>query len=188
MYPETDIRPIEISQAEYAKIAKNIISVEKIQKELEKEIENKNLAEQMLWSPMLSLYNEILNKTGVEGYVVAPILLEKFKELKREGIDIEAISTDAVLAIFEEFKAKAITKAAIEELLRHAPKTRKEVYELISKLNLNRITGQRLIALVNEYKSSGKYEKQEDIIKQIMSKYRLQIDGNELNALIKASK
>ncbi|MGC8628795.1 MAG: Glu-tRNA(Gln) amidotransferase subunit GatE [Candidatus Micrarchaeia archaeon] len=186
MYPETDIRPIEVDAKAYESLLKNVISIDKMKKELEKEIENKELAEQMLWSPLLSLYNEIMNKTGVEGYIVAPIILEKFTELKRAGVDIEAISTDAILAVFEEYKAKAITKAGIEELLKHAPKSRNEVYALIRSLNLQRITGNQLEALVEKYKAQE--SKPEDIIKRIMSDYRLNIDGNELNALLKGKK
>ena len=180
MYPETDIKPIEVDKKHYENLLKSVTSVEQVQKELEREIENKELAEQMLWSPLLSLYNEILNKTGVPGYVVAPILLQKYTELRREGVNVEAISTDAILAVFEEYKANALTKAAIGEILKHAPKSRKEVFDLIKELKLQKITGKRLEDLISQFAATSK----DDLIKKIMSTYRLTVDGDELSKLL----
>ncbi|MEM0147289.1 MAG: hypothetical protein QXF85_02435, partial [Candidatus Micrarchaeaceae archaeon] len=184
MYPETDIRPIPVNAKEYGILIKKAVNPEIVLKELEKEIENKDLAMQMLWSPLLSTYNEILNKTGVMGSVVAPILLEKYTELRRQGIDTEAITTDAIVAIFEEYKSKTITKAAIEELLKHTPKTKKDVLDAIRSLNLQRITGRRLEELVAKFSDKPK----NDTLREIMAKYRLVVDGAELNALLKTMK
>ncbi|MGC8675985.1 MAG: Glu-tRNA(Gln) amidotransferase subunit GatE [Candidatus Micrarchaeia archaeon] len=180
MYPETDTRPIAISQSEYSRMLKSIKKPEAVQAELEKEIENKDLAYQMLWSPLLSTYNEILNKTGAPGYVVAPVLLEKYTELRRQGVEVDSIGIDALLAIFEEYKANAITKAAIEELLKQVPKSRKDVAEIIKSKNLQRITGRRLEELVAELGDKPK----DAAVKEIMSKYRLVVDGTELNKIL----
>ena len=63
---------------------------------LSREIKNKQLAEQMLWSKELLLYEEIVNKTNADPMIVASILLEKFRELSRAGVAVETISTDAL--------------------------------------------------------------------------------------------
>ncbi|MEM3781633.1 MAG: Glu-tRNA(Gln) amidotransferase subunit GatE [Candidatus Micrarchaeaceae archaeon] len=184
MYPETDIRPIQVNASTYKKFLDSAPNPEAVLKELEKEIENKGLAMQMLWSPLLSEYNEILDKTGVPGSVVAPILLEKYKELRRQGVDISSVTTEALIAIFDEYKSKAITKAAIEELLSLAPKTRKEVLDAVRERGLQRITGKRLEELVEKFK-----DKPRDLaLKEIMAEHRLVIDGSELNRLLKAMK
>ncbi|MGC9037533.1 MAG: Glu-tRNA(Gln) amidotransferase subunit GatE [Candidatus Micrarchaeia archaeon] len=180
MYPETDIRPIAIDRKKLGEYEKGVVSIAKVRSELLKEIENPDLAEQMLWSPLLSLYNEIVGKTGVPGYVVAPILLEKLTELRRQGIDIDSIPNEAMLAVFEEYKANAVTKAGIEELLKRTPKSRADVQRLIRELGLERITGKRLEALLKGFEGKSK----EETLREIMSKYRLNVDGNELKALL----
>jgi len=186
MYPETDVRPIEVDNVHYATLLKNKITVEAIEKELEKEIENRQLAEQMLWSPMLMLYNEILNKTRVPGYVVAPILLEKLTELRRQGVEVEKINSEAMVKVFEEFSIGTITKAAIEEILKHKPESAKEVDAIIRALNLQKLSSKSLEAMVYELKRQGKSN--DEIVKEIMSKNRLRVDGAELNKILNIRK
>ncbi len=184
MYPETDIRPILVDRKKFGEYEKKRVSIAEARSELMKEIENPDLAEQMLWSPLLGLYNEILSKTGVPGYVVAPILLEKLTELRRQGVDTDSITREAMVAVFEEYKANSITKAGIEELLKHIPKSREDVVRLIKELGIERISGPRLEALVEEFKDMSK----EDAIREIMSKYRLNVDGSELKSLLEKKK
>ncbi len=89
MYPETDVRPVPIDVGAYDEMKKKLTNPDDVLKWLEKETGNKQLSEQLLWSSYLPLFREILEKTKVSGAVIAPILLEKTKEIKRSGGDID---------------------------------------------------------------------------------------------------
>lgn len=184
MYPETDAKPIEINKMAYEELLKNKVDVEKIEKELEKEIGNKELAEQMLWSPMLPLYNELVEKTGVEGSAVANVLLQKYPELRRRGANVDEITPEALEAIFEQYKLGKITKAAIEIVLSKEPKDRKEVMQAIREERLERITGKELEKLVEGYIASNKGARKEELIRKILEEHRINIDATELSNLL----
>ncbi len=177
MYPETDILPINplhYSKKSGPEKATNVLD------RLEKEIGVKQLAEQMLWSKELSQYSEIVEKTGAEPLTVATILLEKLKELRRSGKEISTISNAALVHIFDEYAKGTITRQAIEAILSMTPKTSADVDNIIKEEGLKRISGQKLKRLIEEYDGS-KVEK----IRAIMSKHRLNVDGKELNEMLK---
>lgn len=182
MYPETDVRPMALNAKEYEKAQEQIVNAGKIISMLEREIKNRQLEEQMLWSPYLGLFSEIIEKTGVPGGIVAPILLEKTTQVRRSGVEVERISSEAMVRIFEEYKKGRITKAAIEEILKEAPATGERVESVIRSKKLERISGRALEKLVREM---GKELSRGETISRIMNKYRLSVDGEELNKLLK---
>lgn len=182
MYPETDVRPLPLDAAKYERMQQEKIDSEAILAELVKKIQNKQLAEQMLWSPYLNLFSLIVKKTGVDGSVVAPILLEKTKQVRRMGIDVDSIGDETMVHIFERYKKREITKAAIEEILKQAPKTSGDVLKIIKEKKLERISGKELSNIVEEL---GKGKKKEEVIREVMHNYRLNVDGEELHSLLK---
>ena len=180
MYPETDALP-----AETKKIAKKLndkkIDIEAIRKKLEHEIRNKQIAEQMLWSKELSAYEEIISRIDVEPILVASVLLEKFRELSRSGVNVDSISLDSLVYIFSNYAKKKITKLGIEEILKSSPKERWEVDRIIKERNLSRMHKAELKRLVLHLKDKPRNE----IIREVMSKYRLIVGGEELQEAIK---
>ncbi|MGC8479290.1 MAG: Glu-tRNA(Gln) amidotransferase subunit GatE [Candidatus Micrarchaeia archaeon] len=180
MYPETDVLPIDINTLT-EKFKPEKVDTEKTKKTLIEEIKNKQLADQMLWSKDLQLYRNIIKKVEVEPLLVASILLEKTKELRRNGIDIEKVNEDSITRIFELYANKKITKAAIGEILSLLPKEPIEVDKIIKERSLERIQGKELEKLINNYKTTDK----KLLLKEIMTKYRLNIDGEEINSYIK---
>jgi glutamyl-tRNA(Gln) amidotransferase subunit E len=182
MYPETDVRPVPLDAGKYRELGKSAVDIEKISKRLESEIGNRQLVEQMLWSPYLALFSKIVERTGVSGSVVAPILLEKTKQIRRTGIDVDKIGDDVLIFIFEKYKDGKITKVAIEEILKKVPASKEAVNKCITENKLERMSGkalEKVIASINSGKS------REEVVKEIMSKYRLNVDGDELNGLLK---
>ncbi len=182
MYPETDVRPIPLDAEEYERAKKAAVDVEKTMRKLGREIKNRQLEEQMLWSPQLGLFLEVVDKTGADGGTVASVLLEKTTQARRLGIDVDAITDGAMLHIFEEYSRKRITKAAIEEIIRQVPLDAKGVDKIIRSRKLERISGKNLEKLVRE---EGKGEGKAEIMRNIMSRHRLNVDGDELNKLVK---
>ena len=180
MYPETDVLPIQVDSKEYEALKKTVVDPDKLAKWLEKEIDNKQLADQMLWSSYLPLFKEILERTKVSGSVVAPILLEKTRELKRSGVDVDRIGTDAFERIFELYGKGKVTKAAIGEIVKAAPADAEGVDRAVKERKLERISGEELRKVVQRAGGKGG----DGLMKELMSKYRLNVDGEELKALL----
>jgi Glu-tRNA(Gln) amidotransferase subunit E-like FAD-binding protein len=62
------------------------------------------------------------------------------------------------------------------------PKTDSEVQRIIKEKKLERISGQELRKIVDKLR---KEKKREDVVREVMSNYRLNVDGEELNRLLK---
>ncbi|MEM0094511.1 MAG: Glu-tRNA(Gln) amidotransferase subunit GatE [Candidatus Micrarchaeaceae archaeon] len=181
MYPETDVKPIETDLAYYKRLLKTAPKIEESRRELLEQIKNGQLAEQMLRSPMLQTYRSIIGEVDVEPQIVAAVLLEKFKELGRAGIDVNSIPVEVLSYIFSKYAAKKITKLGIGEILKALPKSADDVDKTINEKGLKRISGNALVALVKRFHAGSK----EALAKEIMSKYRLVVDGSELNDILR---
>ncbi len=180
MYPETDLFPI--SAADIAKEAERMkVDPDAIWRELEEEIGNRQLAEQMLWSKDLQLYKRIVKLANATPFVVASVLLEKMRELKRNGVDVDSVNEEALVRAFELYSRDAITRTGIEVIIRHTPSSAKEVERIVKEEHLKRITGNELAELVSRYGSGSKAE---EVFKQIMLKYKLSIDAKELKSVL----
>jgi glutamyl-tRNA(Gln) amidotransferase subunit E len=180
MYPETDALPIETAPL-YRKIGGRKIDIEGIRRTLQHEIKNKQLAEQMLWSKEMPVYEEIVHKTNSDPMIVASVLLEKFRELSRAGVAVETIGLDSLEYIFRKYAKGNITRLGIEEILKLVPKERWEVDRIIKDKKLERMKEKELREMVKRLEGKAKGE----ILREIMSKHRLVVDGDELNDLLK---
>jgi glutamyl-tRNA(Gln) amidotransferase subunit E len=182
MYPETDVRPIPLDNEAYEAAKRQAVDVDKVVRMLRREIKNAQLEEQMLWSPYLGLFMRIVEKTGAPGSTVASVLLDKMTQIRRMGKNVGLISDGAMLRIFEEYARGRITKAAIEEILKQTPADEKEVDGVIRSKKLERISGKALEKLVRD---TGREKSREEIMREIMSRHRLNVDGEELSKLLK---
>jgi glutamyl-tRNA(Gln) amidotransferase subunit E len=182
MYPETDSTSIVVDQGKYAKIKSKAPKPELIKNELLKQLGNEQLAQQLLMSTKLATYNAIISSTKAKPIVVATVLLEKMKELSRGGLDMDSITDEVLISIFSQYSKGNITKQAIDEILKAAPKSANDVSSCIIKKNLKRITGAELKTLIASY--NIKYKNRDEVIRDLMSKYRLNIDGEEINSML----
>ncbi len=182
MYPETDERPIPVEAGMLEHAKDEAVDVEAISRRLKKAIGNAQLEEQMLWSQHLGGFFEIVEKTGADGSTVAATLLEKMTQLRRSGVDTSGIGEEAMLKIFAEYGKGAITKAAIEEILKRGPRDAAGVEKIIKEGRLERLKGRELELAIKE---AGKEGGVEERTRRIMSKHRLNIDGDELKKMLK---
>ena len=181
MYPETDARPIKVTKALLDEADARKPQLEKEFSALKKQLGSEKLASEMIMSPRLQLYREIVSSTSAEPSVVANVLLQKFTELKRNGYEADSIGADKLSQVFEAYSSKRITKQAIEELLKALSKdSAEDVGKLISR-GLERFSREKVLSII---KSEFKSEKPESLKKAIMSKYRLNIDGETLESVI----
>ena len=179
MYPETDSEPIVVTGRMLEAIARSTVHVNERIERIKGGISHAQLAEQMVYSPRLPLYEYVTSRIKGINLVVATTVLEKLRELERSGVDT-SLDRDVFLGIFSMYAEGRITKAAIGEILRHSPKSVSEIDGIISADSLQRMSGSRLKEII---KKAGNKERGE-IIREIMSKYRLNVDGDELNKML----
>lgn len=185
MYPETDVRPVTITSEMLAQSKKIAPDLEQEKKRLHDLLKNTSIEEQLIMSPKLPLFHTIVAKSSAEPDFVANTLLQKFTELRRQGVAIDAIKEERLLELFDAYAKGSITKQAVGELLVALAKRDDPVSKLAESLSLSKITGSALKALVERArKELGGTPDKNALRDRIMAKDRLRIDGSELNALL----
>ena len=186
MYPETDVRPVQVTEEMLTQSKASAPNLEAERRRLHSMLKSALLEEQLILSPKLQLFNAIIAKSKAEPDFVANTLLQKFTELRRQGIAVDALGEDRLLELFDAYGKGMVTKQAVGELLAALAKQQgKPVAELIGALSLQRITGRELKELLARTKKELSNPNKEELRNSIMSKYRLNIDGSELNELLK---
>jgi glutamyl-tRNA(Gln) amidotransferase subunit E len=184
MYPETDARPIRVDKRMMSEALRNAPDIGKERKYIESMIKNKAIAEQLIRSPRLQTFKLIVEVTKADPEFVANTMLQKFTELRREGFEVDDISEKGLFELFGAYKMEKITKQAVEEVIKALAKGSRPVDEIISELSLARITGKALKSLIEKERASGKAKNSGELRSSVMSKYRLNVDGSELNGLL----
>jgi len=172
LYPETDVPPIRLTK-------EFLLAVEKEKgRSLEEKRENllsmlnKEMAEQILKSKNLKLFEELAaDFPSIEPTLIANTLENTLTALRREGLELK--DGEAVLRnIFKEYSAGKFVKAAIPEILALIAKGEKTA-SAIKKFE--RIGGESLEKIVRECDYNAK---------TVMVKYRLHVDPKELESVI----
>jgi glutamyl-tRNA(Gln) amidotransferase subunit E len=180
MYPETDIRPITVTAEMLQEAQKAVPNLEKERAFIRSKVKNEKIADQLLLSTRLQLFKDIVGRTGADPEFVANTLVQKFTELRRQGYDCDAVDGKAVAEIFDRYAEREITKQAVEELAKALAKGGTTIDETIKANKLKRITGKSLEKILA---SELKEKKAPEAVKSIMARYRLVVDGTELNEL-----
>jgi glutamyl-tRNA(Gln) amidotransferase subunit E len=118
MYPETDIPPLLIKKELINKIKSNLpesakIKISRLQKEYNL---NKKLANQLINSEYLLLFESICEKTAIKSTTVAVFLTETIKALKRDGIKVEQVSEKQIIDIFLGIEKGKLTKEVLSDV------------------------------------------------------------------------
>ena len=183
MYPETDAKPLLLTKAAIDNAIASAPDIEKEISALKKDLDDDVLVKQMLLSPRLIAYKKIAGAVKADKKFVANMLLQKFTEMKRQGIDADSIDTDLLESAFMRFADGRLTKQGVEEVIRRLALNGGTVDEIIKANKLERISGKALASLIDNIAAGEKLEKAQ-LIKKIMNEYRLNIDGAELNGLL----
>ena len=183
MYPETDAKPIPVSDKMLRAARASAPDVEKERSVLAKQVGGDALAARLMLSQRLQVYRALVGDTKADPKFIANVLLQKFTELKRDGIDVNSIGDARLIEMFELYSKGRITKQAVDEILRRLAKEDIGVKEVVRDGNLGRISGKKLEKLVNDARKAGASGK-EALRDRIMEKHRLNVDGGELNSLL----
>ncbi len=189
MYPETDILPIRVTKeliAEAMKYVPEPFDV-KLKRFIEDHKISKDLAEALLRSKYLALYEELVNKfrDKVSPQLIASTLINTIKALSSEGLDTSIIEEKDLVDIFTELAQNRFSKELIPDILREKIKDpEKSISDIISKLNIRVLSLEELDLLIDKVISENK----EEIIKRrekafsfvmgkVMDQVRGRIDG-----------
>ena len=181
MYPETDIKPIKINQDALASAEKSAPRLDQEISTLSKDLKDAQLANALILSGKLPLYKAVAGSTSADKRFIASILLQKMTELRRKGYAVDSIHDEDIIAVFKRYDDGTITKQAIEEVIKALSKGSRDIDKVIAEGSLHRISGKALKDLVSSFSKSVQSSGKDDLRDKIMSKYRLVVDGEELN-------
>ncbi len=183
MYPETDVRPILITKKLIEHAGKNAPDIKRLTESLERELRSKTLARQMMLSYRLGLYINISKGTKADRGFIANTLLQRFTELSRDGFDADSIPIKSLKEMFAAYASGALTKQAIEEVLKLMSKGERPEKAINSK-ELKRIKGKELMELVDAARVANPKAADAMIMQGIMQEHRLNVDGEELKEAV----
>jgi glutamyl-tRNA(Gln) amidotransferase subunit E len=161
MYPETDIPPQPITEELIEKIRCNL--PEPTEKKVARVIKqyglNEKLAKQLADSEYTFLFEDLAAIRGVQASTVAAFLTETLKALKREGIQIEAVSEDQIKSVFHAVGSGELAKEALSEVFSWLSKNEgKSVQEAVTALGLKMFTEADLAPIVDRVVANNKQQ------------------------------
>lgn len=119
MYPETDVPPVEVSQAQLARIRATLPPPREVVTEelLTKYQLNKKLATQLVESDYLDVFRRVCAEGGVAASFVATVLTENLKSLGREGLPVHQLKPRHLESVFAAVRRGIVAKEAASSLL-----------------------------------------------------------------------
>ncbi len=119
MYPETDIPPVQLKEEYVRKIRSKLpeLPEEKLERLMEQFQLNQKLAKQILDSEYSQLFETIVKESRVSPTIVAVLLTETLKALKRDGVKVDEVSGNQIREIFGKMSNGDLTKEALPEVI-----------------------------------------------------------------------
>ena len=159
MYPETDIPAQQITPELVEKVRSNLPEgAEKKLARLMKQYNlNDKLAKQLADSEYNVLFEEIVTQSGVAASTVAAFLTETVKSLRREGVEVQAVSEDQIKSLFAVVGSGELAKEATSDVFSWLSKNEeKTVQDAIDALGLKMFTEADLEPIVNRIIAANK--------------------------------
>ncbi len=156
MYPETDVRPVKITDSRLKKIRKNMPeTIENREKRFIRDYGlSPDLAYQVTRSQNIDLFEQIIKETGVSPTMVAATLENTVVSLHRDQVPTENLNDNHYLELFNSIANKTISSEAIPTILTFLAKQPKSSIETaIESTGLEMVTSREV----------------EDVIKKLVS-------------------
>ncbi len=184
LYPETDIPPIKITKEILMEIKKQkILSFEEKIKNLEKMGLKEEIALQLLKSNYLEIFENIIDKFKLNPKLVATFFTNILKDVKREGFDIENLSNEKILEIFNFLSRKKLAKEALKDVVIYLIKNpNKGVKNAIDDLGLS-ISLEEAEKTIKEIIDQFKHLRKEKIFGIVMSKLRGKLEVQKIKEI-----
>jgi len=140
MYPETDVRPVKITEARLRKIRKNMPeTIEKREKRFVKEFGlSPDLAHQISRSVNIDIFEQVVRETSVSPTLIAATLENTVVSLHRDRVPTENLLDRHFIELFRFIEKKEVSTEAIPTLLTHlAQKPNQSIEEVLASTKLS---------------------------------------------------
>ena len=194
MYPETDIPPIKITQKDLEKAKQNIPkSWDESLKELQEKYNlNVQLAEQILDSKYLELFEKIVKTTSVSSSFVVSTLCSTITSLERDGLDSQLLKIEEIEKAFELLGNKKIAKESIEIIFKNIMSGKsKTIKDAINDAQIDSIDESQVDKILEEIVRNNQsiiYNQKERAIGPlmgiVMKELRGKVSGEIINKLL----
>jgi len=159
MYPETDIPPIIVTEAELSLAKKEVPKPwDEAVLEIEKKYKlNHQLAEQIFDSEYFDLFEEICTNEKNSPTFVASTLCSTLTNLQRQGLDLTLLQAPQIKYCFNLLSDAKISKESIEMVFENIMSGKsKTVDEAIKHASIMRIDERRLTEILDEIIQNNK--------------------------------
>lgn len=195
MYPETDVPPIVITHQRIrdtqARLPPSL--EEQLAVFMKNYSLNEKLAQQVLDSEYLPLFEKIVVETGLTQSFVATALTEMMKSLDRDHVPIDNLPYDSIFESFQLICEGSIAKEAWPDIVRTAAKDNMSPSAAVQKLGLKMLTQDEIAKVVEEKLSknfetiSGEPKREfEALMKLVMSEVRGRADSALVSQIVNA--
>jgi len=153
MYPETDIPPIQIRDGYVKELHSRLPELpEQLMKRFMREFGlNEKLAKQIVDSEFVDLFEAIVQESNVSPTVVASVLTESLKALKRDGVEVEKVSDEQFEELFRLVGSGDVAKEAIPDILTWLSKHENAaVKEAVEDLGFAMMSEKELEKMIND--------------------------------------
>jgi glutamyl-tRNA(Gln) amidotransferase subunit E len=151
MYPETDVRPVKITDSWLRRIKKAMPeTLAKKEQRFVKELGlSEDLAGQMVNSLNLDLFEYVLSKLEISPTLVAVTLENTLVSMQRDGVPTENLDDAQLLEVFEAVKSGEISSEAIPEILTYlANNPSTPIQDVMSKTGLGKIEAEDIEKII----------------------------------------
>ena len=156
MYPDTDLPPIEITPERVAQIRQGLpLYVWDRVEQLREMGLSEEMAQSLAVSPRLGLFERVVNELGLDSHFVSTVLVQKFKALRRAGLDLQRLTDDDLFEVFQACGAGRLARGGvvylIERVLRESTSVdagQPRVGVALDELGISPVSDEELEALV----------------------------------------
>lgn len=183
MYPETDVPPIQLTKDYLKKLRSQLPELpEQKMKFLMKEYGlNRKLAKQILDSEYADLFEAVAKETGISPTIIVVAFTETLKALKRDGINVEAVTDEQFRELFSLIGSGKTAKEAIPEIItwlsKHEGATAKEALESLGLAMISEKELEKLIADLIEQNKNLVEERGKDAFGPLMGIIMKEVRG-----------
>ncbi|GAY25272.1 Glu-tRNA(Gln) amidotransferase GatDE subunit E [Desulfurococcaceae archaeon AG1] len=162
MYPETDIPPLRITNELLREADKYV--PEPLEVKMKRFIEDhglsRELAEQVIRSRYLPLYEELVSKYrgNVQPSLIASTLINTLKSLRAEGVDTDSLSEETLGEIFELLSKGMFSKEAIPDIIRYVCEKRVRPSKAIEDLGIRKLSSEEVEKIVEDFIEKNRLE------------------------------
>ncbi|HYS72044.1 MAG TPA: GAD domain-containing protein, partial [Thermoplasmata archaeon] len=151
MYPETDVPPIRITKERLERL--RAMLPEMPERRLDRLVAAYGIprqqASQLLEDGLDGEFEDLAKEIG-DAQVVANALTYQYSEIRREGLDIDALALDRLRELFRLYKDGSFAKEAIPQILRHMVRETADARTALLALGLGAMSDAEVDAILDE--------------------------------------